>query len=514
MVDSKKIIKKIAAVLEIFIYFAIASFIIVNLLKKFYTFKVVENIKEYRQNPNSLVVAGMGGMSTKEVFNGIIGQKVTILWQEFLSFLTPVFGGFTFIFKHIQDGINNLRNVLNPIRNFFKASAELFYKNIENVTAGMVYSLHKIRNSMRRSVSGFNLMFHTLEHTKNSIESLYYSPPAENAKNFVEKIDKIFGRAQRFMPSKQIEPITSNQLAFAKEAMLKDPDIVGNVNANNVSKEMCFIYNTPINIIGINNKIIVRNICDVDIGDRLSNGSIVIAKHKFANNGYLFNYYGIYVSGSHLVFEGGIWKRVDETEAAVKTNSKPDYVYSLSTHNNQIVINDILFRDFSETNNRLVNYQVNFKILECLNNNSETIQSYPSKYLEHGFASDTKVIMNDNTIESIENIHIGDILKNNNVVIGKVELYTPLFTLYNYKNYILTSNMKVYEEDNWINIELSKIAKPIKNEGLHRIVNLITQGNIIPVINNDGMEVFRDYLEYDNPEVYREIEELSKNTSE
>ena len=65
----------------------------------------------------------------------------------------------------------------------------MFFKNIQNFTIGVLYSLHKMRNSMRRSVSGFNLMIHSLEHSKNSLESLVNSEPVKLGVSLMSKVE-------------------------------------------------------------------------------------------------------------------------------------------------------------------------------------------------------------------------------------------------------------------------------------------------------------------------------------
>ena len=126
----KKKAKYIASIIELLILFILASYLITKLIGKYYIEDVKVDYRENRQNPNFAFLGGFFGKSPFEVFNGIMGQKVTIIFKQFLSFLMPIFKIFQKIFKMFQNSINKVRNLLRPIRNFFKQAAEKFYKSI------------------------------------------------------------------------------------------------------------------------------------------------------------------------------------------------------------------------------------------------------------------------------------------------------------------------------------------------------------------------------------------------
>ena len=134
-----------------------------------------------------------------------------------------------------------LRNLLKPIREFIKMIAKQFYDNIQKFVIGIVYSLNKMRNTMKRSVSGFNLLFHTLEHSKNTMSSMINSPPVKLAMEMIKPLEWIEGK--------------SNQL-------------------------FCFSGNQEFWL--FNNK--MTYIREISVGDILLDGSVVIATHKFSNN--------------------------------------------------------------------------------------------------------------------------------------------------------------------------------------------------------------------------------------
>ena len=105
---------------------------------------------------------------------------------------------------------------------------------------GITYSLHKMRNSLRRSVSGFNMMFHTLNHIQYAFESIYNSPIIPVTKKFTPVLDWLGG-------------------AF---------NTLG----------LCFYENTPITTIKG-----TINIGDIRPGQELDKNNYVISIHKFIN---------------------------------------------------------------------------------------------------------------------------------------------------------------------------------------------------------------------------------------
>ena len=97
-----------------------------------------------------------------------------------MSFLKPIFDIFNKSFGKLGGSINILRNTLSPMRNYFASVVmQVYYQYIENFTIGLFYSMHKFRTLMNRTLSGFSLMYHTVEHTKNTLSSVGHSSENE-----------------------------------------------------------------------------------------------------------------------------------------------------------------------------------------------------------------------------------------------------------------------------------------------------------------------------------------------
>ena len=91
--------KYIAAIIEMFILICVAGYLISKYLTQYYLEDVNKDFRKNRQNPGFALASGVLGKSPSEVFNGLVGQKITQIFKKFLSFLTPVFSIFTNVFK-------------------------------------------------------------------------------------------------------------------------------------------------------------------------------------------------------------------------------------------------------------------------------------------------------------------------------------------------------------------------------------------------------------------------------
>lgn len=464
----KKKAKYIASIIELIILFIIASYLITKSIGKYFIEDVKLDYRSKRQNPNYAFLGGLFGKSPFEILNGIVGQKVTLLFKKFLSFLTPIFKIFTKIFKLFQHSINKVRNLLRPIRDFFKKAAEKFYSSISKYVIGTVYSLNKIRNSMRRTMSGFNLIFHTLEHSKNSLQSIIQSPPVKISMALVEPIDWVVSSA---------------------------------------NKLFCFDGYTPIFDINTN----MMFLCDVKVGDILEDGSQVIAKHKFKHEhrlNPLYNYKNnILVTGEHKVYENNKWIYVKDSSNATISFSKPDYVYCITTSSNIINIYGNKFKDYSESNNKYINYTVNSLLLTYFNGNTIDSLEYASEvdYLEHGFSGET-LVKTDKGLVKIKDVRVGDKLVNNDLVIGYVKILNSKLEFYkNSENLVLSSNMKIYENSIWKNIEKSLNFN--KFDFFQDAYNLVTTSGFIYLENGDK---YLDYLESSDTILNRAIDRVTE----
>ncbi len=462
----KATVKRYAAYLEIFILFCLAGYILQSTLIKYLKRDYADEFSKHKDNPLSILFASQAGSSSNEVFNTIVTDKSEGVFSEYMSFLKPVFDIFNKLFGNLGASLNILRNTLSPMRNYFASVAAVYYKHIENFTIGLFYSMHKFRTLMNRTLSGFSLMYHTVEHTKNTLSSVAHSSQMKRIFNFGQDVIDVG------------DAVLGLGLCFEENTLLK-------------LKSGKFV-----------------KIRDINLGDILEDGSIVIEKHHFLNTEELYKYNGVYVTGSHIVNEKDEWKTVKNSKNGIKTTICPKYVYCISTDTARILINKTEFRDFNESVNEFLNNTVNSIILAGLNSGTKNLYdintiSYPNKYLGSGFHSDTLIEMNHPTLKSIKNIQIGDKLYGNNKVIGKVSLNSKFFKFYDDCTAIVSSNTKINDNNIWKNIEMTD-RKEVAYNG--ECYNLLTEKGVIPVFNSK--KIYRDYAESSDSYTMEQIEEL------
>lgn len=452
--------KKIASIIEILIFYFIFVYLSIRAYKKNY-------INEHIESKLSINYA----KSSNKLFNGIVYKNIKKIFKPVLNIFNFIFELFNGAFANFQQSINKIRHLTIPIRLFFKKAAETFYKKIESFMIAINYSMHKLRNSMKRSLSGFNMLIHTIMTINISLQSIYNSPIRGVAEKFIDILpwlEKVFG-------------------------------IIG----------VCFSGDTLINT--INGNISIKNLKP---GQQLTQDNYVISTIKIINTKDMYNLNNIIVSGSHLVLINNKWIRVKDCEHSKKiSNFQEPYIYCLNTTKGIIKINDIIFKDFSESNNSYINYNINRIILQELNSTEYIVNSYNPKFLEQGISSNTLINIDNNNYKPISDIQIGDNIYKG-IVIAKIIIDSNKLDIFDYKNkYIFSGNIKINEYDLWINIADSVYSKKIINHYSNENVmyHLITTSGKIYLKNlennNDNIEI-ADYLESHDLKTNNKIDKI------
>jgi hypothetical protein len=109
------------------------------------------------------------------------------------------------------------------------------------------------------------------------------------------------------------------------------------------SGDGCFLKGTLVTMLDGSKK----EIQEIDLGDEVAKGGKVFATGKFLVNN-LYDYKGIKVSGSHMVFEEGNWTRVEDSKYGKALGDEEHTVYVFGCENRRILIEDILFTDYFE----------------------------------------------------------------------------------------------------------------------------------------------------------------------
>lgn len=130
-----------------------------------------------------------------------------------------------------------------------------------------------------------------------------------------------------------------------------------------------------------------------------------------------------------------------------------------------------------------------FILLKCAINTLQSIWNGPIGAIARFFCFGGETLINvNNKFIPINKIKIGDVLINNNKVIGVCEFYSNGQDMYNYKGINVSGNHTVFEKNGWINVSESIISKKIEYK--NKIYCLITENGTININNI----LFKDFF--------------------
>ena len=350
----------------------------------------------------------------------------------------------------------NLYNCMNDrIKNIFDTLMKPF-KEIINT----------IMNTLKQLTDNIKDIYKVIDYIRESIKTIVTDIYSE-INILMKKLEKVFINLVNV-----IKDILNTFMYMMKvvQDMYYSVVSLGNWFNNSI---FCFDENTKIKLSNndncYNDKYRYKDIKDIKVGDILKGNSIVESVLKLSTNGVkMYDYFGVIVSGSHLVYESGInkWIRVEKSKFAKKIkNYNKSYIYSLITSNAKIPVfsskldnynndnnNHIIFADWYEISDDKIKTKIQDMTLSILNNKRDDriLEIEPKKTFYNkktnnwwGFNGNTEIDMYKcNSKKRLCDVRIGDKLKDGNKVLAIVEHLTPKnVKLYRYKN-------KNYEEEN------------------------------------------------------------------
>ena len=176
----------------------------------------------------------------------------------------------------------------------------------------------------------------------------------------------------------------------------------------------CFDKNTYINM----NEGIQKKIKDINVGDVLIGGNTVTSKIIVETKGsVMYELDDIIVSDSHIIKYDNKWIPVSKHPNAKKcTFYQEPYLYCLNTTNKTIKIGEYIFSDWDEISDEDINN------IQKNTNHMFNEKKDIHKFLDGGFIGNTEIKLSDGVVKQIKDIHVGDILENNESVYGIVEI--------------------------------------------------------------------------------------------
>jgi hypothetical protein len=341
---------------------------------------ILQNITGYALEPFQFMIK-----SLTQVFTNL--TKAIQQIREITSKIRNNFKDFT------EDIISRILNVMIPIQKMFIALMDVFQKIQGTMTSGLYTMLGTYYTLQALMGAILELIIKVLVALVIIIIGLWISPFTWGAAASMSAV---------FLA---ISIPLSIIIYFMTEVL--------HIKTAKIPKLRCFDECTLITLID-GNKIYIK---DIQVGDKLENGSYVTSKIKVTSANmkmYILN--NIIVSESHLVKYNSKWIRVNEHPSAEEINYDKPFLYCLNTSNKIIELNKIVFSDWDEiVDNKL----------SILNKNNKNIHNLENihEYLDDGFEENTEIKLHK-TKKQIKEIKIGDVLENGTIVYGLVEIDT------------------------------------------------------------------------------------------
>lgn len=386
-----------------------------------------------RCNPKVIPFAGFIYKPKNQSAIEFTGDNFNYCIQGILQKITGfVIQPFTFLLSYITNIFNQLNSAINVVRSFFAKLRTNFTNIAENILSrilNMLIPMQEILIALQDSFAKGQAIltaglytalgsYYTLQSLLGSITNIIIKILIIMASMIIMFFIIPFTIPFAITLS-SIFLAVSIPLAIIVIFMTQVLHIRPDLGLPGLPKPpRCFDKNTKIQMLDRSYKTIENIQC----GDILMNNIKVTAKMKLnAKDNSMYELNGIIVSGSHRVFYKNKWIHVkDYPNIKPILNYSEPYLFCLNTTSKKIIINDLVFCDWDE----LYDYNLE-KILNCkLKDNNEIIKE-PNKihfYLDNGFTYNTNITLKNGTIKYINQIEVGDILVNNNVVYGLVEI--------------------------------------------------------------------------------------------
>ena len=412
-------------------------------------------------------------------------------FKMFMQPLTMMIGVILKIFNQMRNSLDKIRNMFYKVKVSILQFVAEFMNRLSNLFASMLETFSRTRDILERMKGIYTVLIYMLWTVYNFLEWLVKTLFKLIRAFVLLCIALLAGILWLvFWPFAPIVAYFAVLLGIAGSGFT-----------------ICFDKNTLIKMYDGSYK----KICEIDIGEKLRGGGQILSVIKSEiKNKLMYNYNGIVVSGDHLVFDSGSWRRVKDCTISTKiTNYEENYIYCLATSNNLIPTITTVFRDFNETNIPSIRLFINKLILSYLNKNEFNIVTKKFEEVnigENGFDENTEIEMDNGNINYIKDIKFGDVLKNGKKIIGIIKIDASKVKPYRYflnnTSVVLSGSQLVLENGIWINVFNSSNSIKILKYPKKYFYNLITYDNLLEINNT----MFRDYLEVGDININKKID--------
>jgi hypothetical protein len=452
------------SILQIIVYVFIFYFIYGATILYYNSKHITQNWSDYKCRPYIIPIAGyFKGDNFLEATVDNFNECTTNIFKKYFDILIkPIAHILTTITKalmQITNTINVFRKMATVLRELFnKIVAEIFTKIQNHVAATQFYS-EKFKTIMRQQYAVFQMVYYYLEALRMSFDS-FINGPTPILLIFL----MMFGLLTMFLMS----------------MCLMCPIPIVGIFACPICV-MCF---SPDTIIGD------KLISNIKVGDFIEPNNMVLSTYDFILDvgAVLYKYGGVSVTGSHIVYVDSTPSRIISMVDAIPEKIAKR-VCCLSTTTHQIKIGNLVFSDYTECNNPLVDQQINNLILSKLNGDIVEVMNY--KYYPTGFVDLELLNIDTNMSKIVNSVKYNDI------------------ELYNYCGIICSGNNIILEDNIWRRVYQSNKAIHFSNpDNLYKYAyNTTTSDGIIKI----GSVIFRDFMEIYDKDIWENIHNISLN---
>lgn len=328
----------------------------------------------------------------------------------------------TNIFSKMAESIQQIREIINRLRNNFRKFAEDVLSRILNIMIpiqkifiSLMDAFQKIQGVMTGGLYTMLGSYYTLQSLMGAI---------------LELIIKVLVTLVVIIVGLWVMPFTWPAAASMSAVFLAISiplaiiivfmSEVLHIKSSKIPKLRCFDKKTRIYL----DDGTFKHIEDLNLNDILHDGSVVTSKIKVTAKGLdMYNLNGIIVSESHILKYNENWIPVRDHPLAIKImNYNEDSLYCINTTSKVIILNNIVFTDWDEI------YDDNLEFVLRHMFNKKT-----SQIVDKGFNQNAIVILK-NEEKKLKDVKIGDYLSTGGIVYGIVEL----------NNFNLGNKEKVY----------------------------------------------------------------------
>jgi len=257
---------------------------------------------------------------------------------------------------------------------------------------------------------------------------------------------------------------------------------------------------------------LTKPISQIQVGDKLPNKGVVEGVLLTTRNPNLpmFSYKGVYVSGSHLVWENKKWVAVNCSEKSQNVHYEGERLYSLRTTSREIFAKSpstyeiILFKDWEEIPPGNNNLDAEWDVLVQKMLGNTMIQETPST--TDPLFSPNCFVVKDSRLVPISTIQIGDLIGIN--VKGDKTRVLGVYTGEVYMDPALvyekwhTDGVWWKRDTNWLHTPTRNVTEKVAVHGVH----LITDSGVFWVHAGTHSGIVRDFTEVGSDQIVEATE--------